>query len=367
MGLKCGIVGLPNVGKSTLFNALTATMAAESANYPFCTIEPNTGIVSVPDNRLDKLAAIANSAKVIPAHIEFVDIAGLVEGASKGEGLGNKFLSHIREVDAIIHVLRCFDDENITHVNGKVDPIADSEIVEIELMLADLESVTKRLAALEKKIRANDKEAARHKEVLLKVQAALEQAKLARTVIGDDEEGLRAVYDLHLFSMKPILYLCNVLEGEAAEGNEYSSRVAIKAAEVNAQSLVISSKIESEIASLETEEEKVEFLEAIGLEETGLNKIIRSGYKLLNLQSYFTIGPKEARAWMFRVGSTAPEAAGIIHTDFQKGFIRAETISFEDYIAHQGEAGAKENGRMRLEGKDYIVKDGDVIHFRFNV
>lgn len=366
MGFNCGIVGLPNVGKSTLFNALTATQAAEAANFPFCTIEPNKGIVSVPDERLYKLAEIANSQKIIPAQIEFVDIAGLVQGASKGEGLGNKFLSHIREVDAIIHVLRCFEDDNITHVHGKIDPLYDAEIINTELIIADLESVEKRLPNITKKAKQNDLEAKELLPIMENAKKCLEDGKPLRSIISSEEEA-EQIKKLQLITSKPILYVCNVAEEEAATGNNHSNKVAEMAKAENANIVIISSKIEEEIASLESDEEKQEFLESLELAETGLNKIINSGFNLLNLSVYFTIGPKEARAWTFKSGIKAPQAAGIIHTDFEKGFIRAETTAYQDYIDLNGEAGAKEAGKMRLEGKEYIVKDGDVIHFRFNV
>lgn len=366
MGFKCGIVGLPNVGKSTLFNALTATRAAEAANYPFCTIEPNSGLVSVPDTRMQKLAEIAGSQKIIPTYIELVDIAGLVQGASKGEGLGNKFLAHIREVDAIVHVLRCFKDPNITHVHGNVDPIYDAEIIETELLLADLESVEKRIPMAEKKIKSGDKSQKDLVDLLIKVHKSLSDGIPARALIQNAEDE-KAISALQLLTSKPILYVCNVLEDEAATGNEFSETVKQRAEKENAKVVIISAKIEEEISSLDSEEEKKEFLESLSLEETGLSKIIRSGYELLGLKSYFTVGPKETHAWTFQEGTLAPAAAGIIHTDFEKGFIRAEVISYNDYVSLGGEAGAKEAGKMRLEGKEYVVQDGDVIHFRFNV
>jgi len=357
MGFKCGIVGLPNVGKSTLFNALTSTMMAEAANYPFCTIEPNVGRVSVPDERLDKLAKIASSAKIIPTQLEFVDIAGLVRGASKGEGLGNQFLSHIREVDAILHLLRCFEDKDITHVENSIDPLRDDEIITTELILADLESLEKRLPAMEKKSKG-DPEAKVQIATMKDVFALLAAGKAAREY--PDKTALK---DLQLITAKPVLHICNVEESSAANGNSLSEKV--KAA--YSESVIISAAIEAEVASLGNDEEKKEFLESLGLSETGLNRVIRAGYKLLGLITFFTIGPKEAHAWTLRAGSTAPEAAGVIHTDFQKGFIRAETISCDDYIKFNGEQGAKEAGKLRLEGKEYIVKDGDIFHFRFNV
>jgi GTP-binding protein YchF len=363
MGFKCGIVGLPNVGKSTLFNALTATMLAEAANYPFCTIEPNTGRVSVPDDRLFKLAEMAKSEKIIPTQIEFIDIAGLVKGASKGEGLGNQFLSHIREVDSIVHVLRCFEDEDITHVEGSVDPLRDAEIIETELILSDLESLEKRLPALEKKAKVGDATAKEQVSLVKEIIAVLSAGKPART-LNTNSEQLRL---LQLLTTKPMMYVCNVKEEDAATGNAFTEQVKLKAAKEGANCVIISSQIEAEISTLESEEEKKEFLLSLGLEETGLNQVIRAGYNLLDLTTFFTIGPKEARSWTIKKGTLAPQAAGVIHTDFEKGFIRAETISYEDYVKHGGEVGAKEVGRMRLEGKEYLVQDGDILHFRFNV
>jgi GTP-binding protein YchF len=365
MGFKCGIVGLPNVGKSTLFNALTRTAAAQAANYPFCTIEPNVGDVAVPEPRLQKLAEIAGSKEILPARMNFVDIAGLVEGASKGEGLGNQFLATIRETDAIAYVLRCFDDDDVTHVANKIDPMADLETVETELMLADLESLEKRKAGVENKARSGDKEA---KAAIALMDLALEQlneGKPARfaDISKDDRAAWRA---LQLLTSKPVLFIANVDEDSAVDGNAYSQIVMDRAEKEGAQAVAISAKIESELALLD-DEEGAEYLDAIGLEEPGLNRMIHTGYNLLGLQTYFTAGPKEARAWTIREGWTAPRAAGVIHGDFEKGFIRAETISFDDYVACGGESGAKEAGKMRAEGKDYIVKDGDVLHFRFNV
>ncbi|BDX00115.1 redox-regulated ATPase YchF [Maricaulis maris] len=365
MGFKCGIVGLPNVGKSTLFNALTQTAAAQAANYPFCTIEPNVGDVAVPEPRLAKLAEIAGSKEILPARMNFVDIAGLVEGASKGEGLGNQFLANIRETDAIAYVMRCFDDDDVTHVNNKIDPLADLETVETELMLADLESLEKRKAGLEKKAKSGDKEA---KATLALIEVALEQLNAGKParfaeVAKDDRKAWRA---LQLLTTKPVLFIANVDEASAGTGNAYSEIVMKRAAEEGAQAVVISAKIESELALLENEE-RDEYMEAIGLEEPGLDRLIHTGYSLLGLQTYFTAGPKEARAWTIREGWTAPQAAGVIHGDFEKGFIRAETIAYEDYVACGGEGPAKEAGKMRAEGKEYIVKDGDVLHFRFNV
>jgi GTP-binding protein YchF len=366
MGFNCGIVGLPNVGKSTLFNALTETALAESANYPFCTIEPNTGRVSVPDERLNRIAAIGKSAQIVPTFLEFVDIAGLVRGASKGEGLGNKFLGHIREVAAIIHVLRCFEDGNITHVEDSVDPIRDAETVETELMLADLESLERRVAMLEKRGKSGDKEANTQLPVMRRVLAALQDGKPARTVPVSEEEApiLRM---MQLITAKPVLYVCNVDEESAATGNELSQRVAAMAEATGQGCVLVSAAIEAEVAQLGSPEEKAEFLETLGLKETGLARVIRAGYEMLDLITYFTCGPKESRAWTISRGTRAPQAAGVIHTDFEKGFIRAETISYSDFIACNGEQGAKEAGKMRLEGKDYVVQDGDIMLFRFNV
>ena len=363
MKLKCGIVGLPNVGKSTLFNALTASSKAEAANYPFCTIEPNSGTVSVPDIRLEKLAELAGSAKIIPAFIEFVDIAGLVAGASRGEGLGNKFLAHIREVDAIMHVLRCFENNDITHVHGKIDPLHDAEVIETELMIADLESVEKRIIGLEKKAKT-DKTLKPQLDLLVKCKELLAEGIPLRKMQNVDYKELAS---LQLITSKPILYVCNVGEDEASSGNLYSEKVKQKAAEEKAKCVVISSRIESEISLLTSDKEKQEFLSSLGLNETGLSKIITSTYSLLNLASFFTIGPKEAHAWTFEKNCLAPAAAGIIHTDFEKGFIRAEIISCDEYLKLGSEAKAREQGKMRVEGKDYVMQDGDVVHFRFNV
>jgi GTP-binding protein YchF len=364
MGFKCGIVGLPNVGKSTLFNALTETAAAQAANYPFCTIEPNVGEVAVPDPRLDKLAAIAKSAQIIPTRLTFVDIAGLVRGASKGEGLGNQFLANIREVDAIAHVVRCFEDSDITHVEGKIAPLADIETIETELMLADLDSLEKRLDNLTKRARGNDKDAKEQLDLINRTLVLLRDGKPARLVERKAEEE-RAFSMLGLLSSKPVLYVCNVEEASAATGNVFSKAVEEQAAKEGAVAVVISAKIESEIATL-SREERTEFLETLGLEEAGLDRLIRAGYRLLDLITYFTVGPKEARAWTIHRGTKAPAAAGVIHTDFEKGFIRAETIAYDDYTALNGEAGARDAGKLRLEGKDYSVADGDVMHFRFN-
>lgn len=364
MGFKMGIVGLPNVGKSTLFNALTKTAAAQAANFPFCTIEPNTGEVNVPDPRLDKLAAIAGSKEIIPARMTFVDIAGLVKGASKGEGLGNQFLANIRETDAIAHVLRCFDDGDVTHVDGRVNPVEDAEVIETELMLADLESIEKRRAGLVRKLKGNDKEAQQQDRLLAAAQEALENGQPARTV-EVDEEDKKAWKMLQLLTTKKILYVCNVDEGDAATGNAYSKAVEEMAAAQGAASVVISAKIEEEISQLEEEEQEM-FLEELGLTEAGLHRLIRAGYELLHLETYFTVGPKEARAWTIREGTLAPQAAGVIHGDFERGFIRAETIAYDDYVDLGGEGPAKEAGKMRAEGKGYTVKDGDVLHFLFN-
>jgi hypothetical protein len=363
MGFKCGIVGLPNVGKSTLFNALTQTAAAQAANYPFCTIEPNVGDVAVPDPRLDTLARIGKSAQIIPTRLTFVDIAGLVRGASKGEGLGNQFLANIREVDAIAHVVRCFEDTDITHVEGKIDPVADIETIETELMLADLDSLEKRFANLEKRAKTGDKEAKELADLIHRALVLLREGKPARLVERSAEEE-KAFRGLGLLSSKPVLYVCNVEEASPDHGNKYSDAVFKRAAEENAKAVVVSAKIESEIAVLPPEEQK-DYLDAVGLKEPGLNRVIRAGYELLDLVTYFTVGPKEARAWTITRGTRAPQAAGVIHTDFEKGFIRAETVAYDDYVALDGEAGAREAGKFRLEGKDYEVKDGDVLHFRF--
>ncbi len=366
MGFRCGIVGLPNVGKSTLFNALTETQAAQAANYPFCTIEPNVGQVAVPDERLQKIAAIAKSAKVIETQLGFVDIAGLVKGASKGEGLGNQFLANIREVDAIVHVLRCFEDDDIQHVANKVDPIADAEVVETELMLADLESLEKRVPAAAKRATGGDKEAKAMASVLGQALELLREGKPARLTEPKDDEEARLFRQAQLLTAKPVLYVCNVAEEDAATGNDLSARVFEKAAAEGAEAVVVSAAIEAELVAM-PEEDRAEFLEALGLTESGLARVIRAGYKLLGLKTFFTAGPKEARAWTFPAGAKAPQAAGEIHSDFERGFIRAETIAYEDYVALGGEAGAKEAGKLRQEGKEYVVQDGDVLLFKFNV
>jgi ribosome-binding ATPase len=364
MGFKCGIVGLPNVGKSTLFNALTQTAAAQAANYPFCTIEPNVGDVAVPDARLEKLAAIAKSAEIIPTRITFVDIAGLVRGASKGEGLGNQFLANIREVDAIAHVLRCFEDDDITHVENRIDPVSDAETVETELMLADLDSLERRIIPIEKKAKSGEKESKEQFALMTKAIVLLREGRPARVADLTPEE--REPYaQLGLMTQKPVMYVCNVDEGSAAHGNAFSKRVEEMARVQHAGYVTISARIEEEVAQL-APAERTEFLSSLGLEEPGLNRMIRAGYDLLGLITYFTAGPKEARAWTVTKGSRAPQAAGVIHTDFEKGFIRAETIAFDDYVTLNGEAGARDAGKFRLEGKDYIVADGDVLHFRFN-
>ncbi len=364
MGFKCGIVGLPNVGKSTLFNALTQTAAAQAANYPFCTIEPNVGEVAVPDPRLGELARIASSAEIVPTRLTFVDIAGLVRGASKGEGLGNQFLAHIREVDAIAHVLRCFEDSDVTHVEAGIDPVRDADTVETELMLADLESLEKRTSALEKNARGGDKEAVMTLDLVRRAIELLSAGTPARALARKPEEE-QAFHVLNLITAMPVLYVCNVDEAFAATGNAFSRRVEAKAAAEGAGCVVISAKIESEIAVL-PEAERAEYLAAVGLKEPGLDRLIRAGYDLLGLITFFTVGPKFAHAWTVAKGARAPQAAGAVHTDFEKGFIRAETISCADYIALGGEAGARDAGKLRLEGKDYVVADGDVLHFRFN-
>ena len=366
MGFKCGIVGLPNVGKSTLFNALTQTAAAQAANYPFCTIEPNIGEIAVPDPRLDVLAKLAKSEQIVPTRLSFVDIAGLVRGASKGEGLGNQFLANIREVDAIAHVVRCFKDDDVTHVEGRIDPVADIETVETELMLSDLESLEKRTDALEKKSKGSGEDAKEAKEALVLMKRSLDllrDGKPARLVERKPEEE-KLFHQLGLLTAAPVLYVCNVDEAAAATGNEYAKQVEARAKQEGAVSVVISAKIESEIATLVADERSA-FLADLGLHETGLDRLIRAGYGLLHLVTYFTAGPKEARAWTITKGTKGPQAAGVIHTDFERGFIRAETIAYEDYVKYAGEAGARDAGKLRLEGKDYMVADGDVMHFRF--
>ena len=364
MGFKCGIVGLPNVGKSTLFNALTKTAAAQAANYPFCTIEPNTGDVAVPDPRMQSIASVAGSKEIIPTRLTFVDIAGLVRGASKGEGLGNQFLANIREVDAIVHVLRCFEDDDITHVEGKIDPVTDAETVETELMISDLESLERRVIPLRKKGQTGDKEAKAQADLMDQILELLREGKPARLLeVADDQK--RAVRELNLLTTKPVLYICNVDEESAGDGNAFSKAVEAMAEEQGAGSVVISAAIEAEISQLDAEEQ-TEFLETIGLEEPGLDRMIRAGYELLHLITYFTAGPKETRAWTVTKGSKAPQAAGVIHTDFERGFIRAQTIAYDDYVTLGGETAAKEAGKARDEGKEYIVQDGDVLLFKFN-
>jgi len=365
MGFNCGIVGLPNVGKSTLFNALTATQAAQAANYPFCTIEPNVGRVSVPDVRLDKIASIGGSAKIIPTQLEFVDIAGLVKGASKGEGLGNQFLGNIRATDAILHVLRCFEDGDITHVEGSIDPVRDAQIISTELMLSDLESLEKQLENWRKKAKQGDKEAIARVPVMEKAIAALNDGKPARTCTITAEE--KPIFDgLQLLTAKPVLYICNVEESAAATGNDFTKRVAEMAKAEHAEYVIISANIEAEVAQLPPADQ-TEFLATMGLDEPGLNKVIRAGYKLLGLLTFFTVGPKEARAWTVHAGAKAPQAAGVIHTDFERGFIRAETIAYNDFVTLGGESAARDAGKLRQEGKEYPVQDGDIFHFKFNV
>ena len=363
MGIKCGIVGLPNVGKSTLFNALTrAQIAAE--NYPFCTIDPNVGVVPVPDARLDVLSGIVNPARILPATVEFVDIAGLVAGASKGEGLGNQFLSHIRETDAIAHVVRCFEDDDIVHVAGRIKPLDDIEVINTELALADLDTVERGLQRAEKVSKAGDKDAIRQRELLKKLRDHLDSGKPARSLVKDPEER-RLLQELHLITLKPLMYVANVAEN-GFKNNPHLDTVRQRAVEENSEVVAVCAAIEAEIAQLD-EADRADFLQELGLEEPGLNRVIRAGYKLLGLQTYFTAGPKEVRAWTVRIGATAPQAAGVIHTDFEKGFIRAEVIAYDDYVANKGEQGAKEVGKLRLEGKEYVVHEGDVMHFRFNV
>jgi GTP-binding protein YchF len=365
MGFNCGIVGLPNVGKSTLFNALTATQAAQAANFPFCTIEPNVGRVAIPDPRLQTIAEIGKSASIVPTQMEFVDIAGLVKGASRGEGLGNQFLGNIRQVDAILHVVRCFDGGDVTHVEGSIDPVRDAEIVETELVLADYEAVEKRIQSVQKKVRSNDPTAKSEMELLEKLLPHLNTGAPARALkMSDEEKAL--LKSFHLMTSKPQLYVCNVTEDDAATGNAMTERMRVKADKEGADIVLISASIEQEIAQLDVETQK-EFLAGLNLEEPGLNRVIRAGYALLNLITFFTVGPKEARAWTVRRGAKAPETAGAIHSDFERGFIRAETIAYNDYVACKGEQGAKEAGKMRSEGKEYITQDGDIMLFRFNV
>ncbi|MBR5843863.1 MAG: redox-regulated ATPase YchF [Bacteroidaceae bacterium] len=367
MALKCGIVGLPNVGKSTLFNCLS-NAKAQSANFPFCTIEPNVGVITVPDERLNKLAEIIHPQRIVPTTVEIVDIAGLVKGASKGEGLGNKFLANIRETDAILHVLRCFDDDNITHVDGSVDPVRDKEIIDYELQLKDLETIDARIAKVQKQAQTGgDKNAKMTYDVLSRYKEALEQGKAARTVQFETKDEQRIAHDLFLLTSKPVLYVCNVDEGSAVSGNAYVERVREAVKEENAEILILAAKTESEIAEFEDYEERKMFLDEIGLEESGVSRLIRSAYKLLDLETYITAGELEVRAWTYRKGSKAPQCAGVIHTDFEKGFIRAEVIKYEDFITLGSEAACKDAGKMSIEGKEYVVQDGDIMHFRFNV
>lgn len=366
MSLKCGIVGLPNVGKSTLFNCLS-NAKAQAANFPFCTIEPNIGVITVPDERLNKLAELVHPERILPTTVEIVDIAGLVKGASKGEGLGNKFLANIRETDAILHVLRCFEDPNVVHVDGSVDPVRDKEVIDLELQLKDLESVEQRMKRIEKQAKTGaDKEAKKTYEILTLIQQNLLQGKSARTV-NIPKEDLKFIEDLHLLTIKPVMYVCNVDEASVKTGNKFTEAVKEAVKDENAEVLIITAAMEAEIAALESYEDRKSFLADIGLDEPGVNKLIHAAYRLLNLQTYFTAGVKEVRAWTITKGMTAPESAGVIHTDFEKGFIKAEVISYEDFLAYKSEAACRDNGRIRIEGKEYVVNDGDVMHFRFNV
>lgn len=365
MALKCGIVGLPNVGKSTLFNCLS-NAKAQSANFPFCTIEPNVGTISVPDTRLEKLESLVNPERVVPTTMEIVDIAGLVKGASKGEGLGNKFLANIRETDAIIHVVRCFEDDNIVHVDGSVNPVRDKEVIDIELQLKDLETIEKKIASLARVLKSGDKEALKENDLALRAKAILEQGKSVRALEMDEQE-VELIKGFHLITSKPVLYLCNVEESAVKTGNKFVDQLKSSVAEEKAEVMIIGAKIEADITELESYEERQMFLDELGLEEPGVNRLIRQAYDLLNLQTYFTAGVKEVRAWTIRKGMTAPQAAGVIHTDFEKGFIRAEVMKYEDFTTLGSEAAVKEAGKFKVEGKEYIVSDGDVMHFRFNV